>query len=149
MPGLLSVPALRCIGSGESRLTGIGVPFVSIARRSHLLAIWLVMASVLYRGLIPVGFMPATGEARRHGAVLMVCPHGQFSGHGAGGGHAGDSSLQQCPFGAAAAPAIPNLKAVHFFAPLPVPRRADAAGMDVASATHWLLPPARAPPALS
>jgi hypothetical protein len=82
----------------------------------QLLVVCLTLAAVLYRGLIPAGFMPASGEAAAHGALLVVCPHGDMVGmegmshqHGAHehpGSGPGGTSLQQCPFGVAGAPAL-------------------------------------------
>ncbi len=116
----------------------------------HQLTICLILAAVLLRGLIPAGFMPASGEAARHGALLMLCFHGQLAAQPHGGGkHADGAPLEQCPFGAAAAPSLPG-SAVAFHLP---PALAYARPAFVLAAVRGdsprLQPPARAPPPLS
>ena len=121
----------------------------STAKRRHLPVIWLVLAGVLYRGLIPAGFMPATGEAARDGAMLMVCPHGMMGMHEHGGNGSGGASIEQCPFGAAAGPAVPGVKLVFSFAQEAAHFRPDwSAGLNRGSTPH-LQPPVRGPPVLS
>lgn len=123
---------------------------MSLSRSTrHLLVVCLVLAGVLYRGLIPAGFMPASGEAARRGELLMLCPHGAMAMHGHGGKHADGAPLEQCPFGAAAAPSLPGAAiAFHLPPALAYARPAPGPVADTA-ATPRLQPPARAPPALS
>jgi hypothetical protein len=115
----------------------------------HLLVTCLVLAGVLLRGLIPAGFMPATGEAARHGALLMVCAHGQMAMHDHGGKAPAGPSLEQCPFGAAAAPSLPG-GAPAFHLP---PALAYAAPLALIPSgggePPHLQPPPRGPPLLS
>lgn len=122
----------------------------SVRSTRQLLVVCLVLAGVLFRGLIPAGFMPATGEAARHGALLMLCQHGELVAHGHGEGkHPGGASLEQCPFGAAAAPSLPgaapgfHLPPALAYAP-PAPLTPSERGEP-----PHLQPPARAPPQLS
>ncbi len=118
------------------------------ARKRHFLAVCLVLASVFYRGMIPVGFMPANGEAARHGTLLVVCPHGEMGMHGHGGNGSRGASLEQCPFGAAAGPAVPSVKQVYpFTASLAYFRPDRVAPFHHGTSPH-LHPPARAPPIL-
>jgi hypothetical protein len=119
------------------------------ARKRHFLAVCLVLASVLYRGIIPTGFMPATGEAVRHGTLLVVCPHGEMGmrGHDGNGSHG--ASLEQCPFGAAAGPAVPSVKLVYPFTAVLAYFRPDRAALLRHGSLPRLHPPARAPPILS
>jgi len=109
----------------------------------------LVLAGVLYRGLIPAGFMPASGEAARHGALLVLCTHGQLGTQGQGTGGPGGVSLEQCPFGAAAGPALPSVDTAFVFPPAPDHIRAERSALFNRGASPRLLPPARAPPILS
>ncbi|MGH8460812.1 MAG: hypothetical protein ACRESS_04340 [Stenotrophobium sp.] len=121
-------------------------------KQRHFLVIWLVLASVFYRGLIPAGFMPsATGAATRHGALLVICHHGEFATHeqGANGSGAGTTSLDQCPFGAAAGPALPSVKIAFSFAPGLADFRLGWSAVLNRSASPQLQPPARGPPTLS
>jgi hypothetical protein len=114
----------------------------------QLLVTCLVLAGVLYRGLIPAGFMPATGEAARHGAILMVCPHGQMAMHDHGGKAPAGPSLEQCPFGAAAAPSLPGgTIALHLPPALVYAAPAQLTPSD--GGEPHLQPPARGPPQLS
>jgi hypothetical protein len=119
-------------------------------RRSWgLIAVWLAIASVLYRGLIPAGLMPASGEAARHGMLLVLCTHGELGGKLPNGGHAGDSSLQQCPFGAAAGPALPSTASVGWVAAAQATLHLPFSQQQPRYSAYRALPPARAPPALS
>ncbi len=72
----------------------------------RLLIAALLLPAILFRGLIPPGFMPATAAA---GVVRMAfCPGmghaapNDPTGPGEGGHHA-----QKCPYGATASPAPP------------------------------------------
>jgi hypothetical protein len=116
----------------------------------HQLTVCLILAAVLFRGLIPAGFMPASGEAAKHGALLMLCFHGQLATQPHGGGkHADGAALEQCPFGAAAAPSLPGTAAAFHL----TPDLAYARPAFVSAAVHGdssrLQPPARAPPLFS
>lgn len=115
----------------------------------HLLVVCLVLAGVLFRGLIPAGFMPATGEAARRGELVMLCPHGTMDMGGHGGKHGDGPALEQCPFGAAAAPSLPGgALALHL---PPAPAHVGPARDDTSRRidSPRLLPPARAPPLVS
>ncbi|MDR3418029.1 MAG: hypothetical protein P4L83_17790 [Nevskia sp.] len=115
-------------------------------RSWRVIAVWLALAGVLYRGLIPAGFMPASGEAARHGTLLALCSHGALHVHGGDGAHAGYWSLDQCPFGAAAGPGLPAARMAWDGAP---PPRATPcphyAHLRIETAA-LRLPPARGPP---
>ncbi|MBV8062573.1 MAG: hypothetical protein JOY51_03210 [Nevskia sp.] len=116
----------------------------------HQLIVCLILAGVLFRGMIPAGFMPATGEAARKGALLVLCLHGQLLAHGPDGGRQpGGLVLEQCPFGAAATPALPHTPvAFHLPPDLAYARPAAAITADHAESPR-LRPPARAPPLFS
>ncbi len=58
-----------------------------------------LLVTLLWRALIPVGFMPAADGS----AALMICPEGMpdmVIGHDAGHAHGSDYT-EHCPFGAA------------------------------------------------
>lgn len=118
--------------------------------RKHLLVIWLVLAGVLYRGLIPAGFMPATtGGATRHGVLLVLCHHGEIAAHAQGANGSDVTSLDQCPFGAAAGPALPSVKIVFSFAPGLADFRQGWRAVLNRGASPQLQPPVRGPPTFS
>jgi len=112
----------------------------------HQLVVCLILAGVLFRGLIPAGFMPATGEAAKRGQLLMLCTHGELAAHGHGGGHSDGSTLEQCPFGAAAAPSLPGSAVAFHLPPALLYARPALASTAATGATPRLQPPARAPP---
>jgi hypothetical protein len=132
-------------------------------KQRHFWMVWLVLLGVLYRGLIPAGFMPAAGEAAAHGALFVICPHGEMGMSMAGmqmpgmpmdmHRHAGSSpsasSLEQCPFGAAAVPALPSLKTAFYFPPVLAHSRPGWNATLSRQVSPRLQPPARAPPVLS
>jgi hypothetical protein len=118
-------------------------------RKRRQSVICLVLAAILYRGLIPPGFMPAGGEAMRHGTMLVLCPHGEMGMHEHGGKGSATAPLEQCPFGAAAGPAIVSAKLSLPFSPEMAPFRPEPdMAVDHRSQRH-LQPPARAPPVYS
>ena len=122
---------------------------VSARKKRHWLVICLVLAGVLFRGLIPAGFMPASGEAARHGALLVICTHGELGLHGHGGNGSGGASIEQCPFGAAAGPAVPSVKLAFSFPPDLARFRPDWNAVLSHGTSPYLQPPARGPPTLS
>ena len=121
----------------------------SLRKHRHFLVVCLVLAAVLYRGLIPAGFMPATAEMASHGTLLVICPHGEMGMHGHAGSGSGGASLEQCPFGAAAGPALPSVKLALSFDSDAFQFRPDWRTTAARGDSPHLLPPARAPPAFS
>ena len=119
-------------------------------KRRHLLVVCLVLAAVLYRGLIPAGFMPAMGDAAHPGAQLVICPHGEMGMmHSHAGDGANGDSVEQCPFGAAAGPALPSVQLVFLFDPGPLQARTDLRAVPNQGASPYLQPPVRGPPVFS
>jgi hypothetical protein len=108
-----------------------------------------VLAGIFYRGLIPSGFMPAFGEAARHGSLLVVCHHGETRSHDHDGSGSGDVSLDQCPFGAAAGPALASAEFAISFVNGPIAFRPGRSTADHRGVPRRLQPPARAPPMFS
>lgn len=115
-------------------------------------ALWLALAGMLYRSLVPAGFMPAAGEAVRAGMWLTLCPHGQLHDSRAAPAAphqpAGDHGIQLCPFGTAAATALPGAVA-DFPVELAAALLADEITARHACLTFTVLPPARASPYFS
>jgi hypothetical protein len=121
----------------------------SLRKRQHLLVVGLLLAGMLFRGLIPAGLMPASGAAAEHGAVLVVCHHGELAVHGHGGSGSAGTSVEQCPFGAAAGAAVPGVKAVFSFGPALAVAGVDWNAVAPRGSAPRLQPPARAPPTFS
>lgn len=114
----------------------------------HAFALWLTLAAVLYRALIPDGLMPAAGPDAA-GAVLVLCSGGLLKD--SGGERPGKPQAHaytQCAFAAAATAApLPATPAVGGFS-----RMATAvapAFMGLAAAARIPLPPVRGPPSFS
>lgn len=110
---------------------------------------WLVLAAILYRGLIPAGFMPAVGQAAAHGSMLVLCPHGDMAMHGHDGKGAGSAGIEQCPFGAAAGPALASGNSTFAPGSVAAAFRPDWSPIPGFGAQPRLQPPARGPPAVS
>jgi len=115
--------------------------------RWQLLALWLAVAGVLFRGLIPAGLMPATAEAARHGSWLVLCTHGQTVQQ-AHAGHGG-ASPGQCPFAAAASPAVPGSWLAPAFSFGGAEYHPGWGSIVNLGTSPRLQPPARAPPLFS
>lgn len=116
-----------------------------LRNRRQQWALWLALAAVFYRALIPAGFMPATAGQARTGAVLVLCSGSLFKADTAAPGRPGAHAYGECAFAAAAAPALPP-------ASLPLPAGAAAAFLAVSPQAHDVaaaqlaLPPPRGPP---
>jgi hypothetical protein len=110
---------------------------------------WLVLAAILYRGLIPAGFMPAVGEAAAHGGMVMLCPHGDMAMPGHDGKGSGSASIEQCPFGAAVGPALTSETPTLALASLAAAFRPEWSLIPNRGVQPHLQPPARGPPASS
>ena len=110
---------------------------------------WLLLASLLFRGLVPAGLMPAGADAARHGALLVICTHGEMAQHGHGGQGSGGPSIEQCPFGAAAGAAVPGTKIVFSFPPGVAQAPPEWSAVLASGSAQRLQPPARAPPVFS
>lgn len=133
-------------------------------------ALWLAVAAVLLRAMIPDGFM-FERQAGERGLSLVFCYAGPLAAlrgsdgamahmhhhHGAMGGgpaqhdpaHHHDSGQASCPFAAAAAPG-PPVAALPSFGFPPAGSGPPAAVRDgVLAAAARLRPPARAPPILA
>jgi hypothetical protein len=122
----------------------------SLRKRRRLSTICLVLAAIVYRGLIPAGFMPAAGEAMRHGTIFVVCPHGEMGMHGHGGKGSASPTVEQCPFGAAAGPAVVSAGALfRSLLPERAPFRPEWNVVLSHAGQQHLQPPARAPPGYS
>jgi hypothetical protein len=90
-------------------------------RRSDVLA-WLLLAALLFRAYIPVGFMPASGSA----FLVELCPaYGSAPAHHGHHHHSqGQADFQDCPFGSA--PALgPVSDLIGFEPPGPIASPAD------------------------
>lgn len=112
--------------------------------------LWLLPALV-FRALIPAGFMPAGG----HGLLLELCSaqgfgalHVEYDAAGAGGDHAGDGARahQPCAFAASATvgPA-PLVAAIGAVPPAAIDLAAEPASPALPP-VHSLRPQPRAPP---
>ncbi len=110
--------------------------------------LWLALAAVFYRALIPVGFMPASAAQVREGAVLVLCSGGLLQTvESQMPGKSGMHAYTECGFAAAAAPGLlPAAAAMPVF---------GLAGDDstiyaprLVSTPRLTLPPARGPPTL-
>jgi len=122
----------------------------SLRKQRYLLVICLVLAGVIYRGLIPAGFMPASGShVAGYNAFLVICRHGEMASHDPSGTSSDGSSLEQCPFGAAAGPAAPSVKVVFSFAPVLAVNKPVWNIVSSYHETPQLQPPVRGPPVLS
>ena len=111
-------------------------------------ALLLALTGVLFRGLIPAGFMPSTLQAADRPALLVLCSHGQLDIQGTddGDGGTGHSSFDQCPFGAATGPALPGSVTEFAFASVPGDAPAPSLTAPPYSGSIRLQPPARGPP---
>jgi hypothetical protein len=128
---------------------------------------WLLLASLLLRGLVPLGFMPGWDRAANEGksAWLIVCPagdlqallantglHAHCEGRGRNGEHAGHRLHEahlSCPFATAAAPGLPTAPAdlcLVFEGLRTVARQSSPC---LICALQRRLAPARAPPRFS
>lgn len=114
-------------------------------QRSNRLVLWLVLTSVLSRALIPAGFMPNVHRWMHQGGLLVICPHGDLMTHKASGG-AASTSEQQCPFGAAAGPALPSSNAVRMLATTPDGLLVKLSVVNAEGTASHLQPPPRGPP---
>jgi hypothetical protein len=115
-------------------------------------ALLLALTGVLFRGLIPAGFMPALGADASGGAVLVLCSGGALKSAAAATdphGHPAAQAMDDCPFAAASSPALPPALASL----LPVlqadvePIRQGEAARP--SSHRHPLPPARGPPRIA
>jgi hypothetical protein len=115
--------------------------------RRQQFALWLALAAVFYRALIPAGFMPGTMQQARDGAVLVLCSGGALKA--ADRQPAAPHFYVNCDFAAAAASAPPPELApiaLPAFAPVPPPAVAlRRSGLNQPA----LPPPARGPPLYS
>lgn len=117
------------------------------------LALLLALTGVLFRGLIPAGFMPAVGTAQPNGAILALCSGGLLKAAPATGGDPAGApaaaASDECPFATAASPALPP--DLPQLPPLPVAASAPLGDLSLppAVAARDLPPPARGPPSFS
>ena len=110
--------------------------------------LWLALAAVFYRALIPFGFMPASAAQVRQGAVLVLCSGGLLQTvESLLPGKSGMHAYSDCGFAAAAAsglppaaPAAPVFNVAYGNNAIYTPR--------LTPAPQLTLPPARGPPAL-
>jgi hypothetical protein len=134
--------------------------------RLRLAALWLALAGVLLRGLVPAGFMPGWTQAGTDGSRswLMVCPAGELAtllpadphahhhhmqGAAAGDDHdahrIGEAHLG-CPFAAVAAPALPSAATTFLAISRPTTSAVPFGSLAPPTSDQRRLPPARAPP---
>lgn len=111
------------------------------------LALLLALTGVLFRGLIPAGFMPAMSADA--GSLLVLCSGGTLRTAVDPDGAPAAQAMDECPFAAAASPGLPP-------APLMLAVRREfgvsgpvAAGTPHLSAASRTRPPARAPPSFA
>ena len=116
--------------------------------RRQQFALWLALAAVFYRALIPVGFMPATAQQVRDGAVLVLCSGGLFKADAREPGKPTTHAYSECAYAVAAAPALPS---AGLTTPVFTAAYAISAGhaLPAAPAPQLRLPPARGPPSIS
>lgn len=137
--------------------------------RFRLAALWLALAGVLLRGMVPAGFMPGWTQAGADGSRgwLTICragelavllpadPHAHHHHHQAmAGGVAGEDHDTHrigeahlgCPFAAAAAPALPTSATVFVTNFRPSTSTATDGPLAPPTSDQRRLPPARAPP---
>lgn len=115
-----------------------------------MLLVWLALAAILFRGLIPDGDMLMTGRPGHPGLSIEFCPHmvamavfGGYHQHHSGSGKTGPDQL--CPFAVAAAHGLMSATFSHLLLTHYAP---PARTVDVISyrAAPLRLPPARGPP---
>jgi hypothetical protein len=106
--------------------------------------VWLALAAVLLRAFVPDGFMP-----QRHagGWALDVCPASPLAKLHGGHGMPGIAHHADCPFAAAAAPALPGGAFAFLSLLIPAVFYAPPA-LRPAPPSLWTLPHARGPPAI-
>lgn len=118
-----------------------------MSRRLHRpLVFWLIAAALLWRGLVPAGFMPVVGGADGSGLHFALCSGGTLV---PADGDNGTSVTHVCPFAAAEIPALPGLS-LHL--PLSLPRMespASVAAITPPSLNRPRRPPVRGPPSLA
>ena len=124
-------------------------PLTAFRNRRQQFALWLALAAVFYRALIPVGFMPASAAQVRAGAVLVLCSGGLLqTAEPQAPGKAGMHAYTECGFAAAAAAPPPAIAEAPRFTVASAP--ATDAALPVAPTLQLALPPpARGPPLLS
>ncbi|WP_157572396.1 hypothetical protein [Nevskia soli] len=116
--------------------------------RRQQFALWLALAAVFYRALIPVGFMPASAAQVRAGAVLVLCSGGLLqTAEPQAPGKAGMHAYAECGFAAAAAAPPPAAVDAPRFTVASVPVISGA--LPAAPTLQLALPPARGPPLFS
>jgi hypothetical protein len=115
-------------------------------------ALLLALTGVLFRGMIPAGFMPAVGTDAQAGAILALCSGGMLKSVAVSAdpdGHPAAQAMDECPFAAASSPALPptlgNLLSLRAFT---VERLATGEPSGIARRTA-ALPPARGPPRIA
>jgi hypothetical protein len=123
---------------------------LSPAHRRHTqqFALWLALAAVLLRALLPDGFMPERGA---NGVVaLQFCYASPLAKLRAPQGTpAGDHAHASCAFAAAAAPGLPRAGIQTPSFPLAVPAIAPRQALALVTRFNGGRPPARGPPAIS
>ena len=124
-------------------------PLTAFRNRRQQFALWLALAAVFYRALIPVGFMPASAAQVSAGAVLVLCSGGLLqTAEPQAPGKAGMHAYTECGFAAAAAAPPPAVADAPRFAVASVPVISGA--LPAAPTLQLALPPpARGPPLFS
>ena len=120
------------------------------ALRRKQFALWLALAGLLYRALIPAGFMPASHAQAQTGAVMVMCPGGMMMPAGdMEQGKPQAHAYAQCAFAEAAGPVLPPALPVLPPAPLPSALLPARHTLDSPLRLTRIRPPARAPPLYS
>lgn len=137
----------------HSNLSALSIAAVRPGNRSRRAAlIWLALAAILFRGLIPDGDMLMTGSAGHPGLSIAFCPHmvampmfGDHHQRHSGSGKAAPDQL--CPFAVAAAHGLVSASFSHLAVTAYAPPSPTAEAVSYQAAPLWL-PPVRGPPAV-
>ena len=117
----------------------------------HRCTLLLALLGVLYRGLIPAGFMPAVPAEAQRGAWLALCSGGTLKSLAAPGQPQAPAAhaYAECAFALAAVPALPAA-AVRPTLPDSAPAETIAArSSSIVPAPLCARPPVRGPPLYS
>jgi hypothetical protein len=117
-------------------------------RRISSLFAWFALAAVLFRALVPAGYMPVHADSSGPGLQLAVCHGGALiTSDAAGAGH--HVSQSECPFALSAMAAIPPTGFAPSLAADVTVAAVDDQSPSVVVSPARLRPPARAPPLFS
>ena len=112
---------------------------------SRPLLLWLLLAAIICRDLIPAGFMPTFGG--KTGIGLAFCSGGSLVIHADPAAGSGTLVMDECPYAAADVPTLPAVATAFAL------EKPDSSTVRTAAETDPLFrparsqPPARGPPA--